>query len=358
VNQPSPTLIVDIGNTLLSRPRAGTRGRVIAALTEAGVTLGYEQVQAIETAIFTAPSLDASENIIASLYPSQRKLIAGALREPPGPATILPGARELLSEAIAAGWRIIAATNAAADAPPLPPELAAISAVAWSARYGLAKDDPRFWHALLEREQVSPQLALVVGDSPRADRDVPRAAGLQTRLARPGSGALAALAADIAAAGPMPSDAAAVVVSDGESWAGRPVVVAPHLESHVVRVTRSRHRFAVGNGRPVRGEVVRRKSLPPAVVLDTEGMPGVSWLMRQRGHSQFVAPARLRTALAAEGISLDDLSAADHRHAVSMIREARQAETEAERIADLVRFLRDKDASSADGRFPLTGDSR
>jgi FMN phosphatase YigB (HAD superfamily) len=353
VSQPAPTLIVDIGNTLLSRPRPGTCGRVIAALTEAGVTLGCEQAQAIGTAIFTAPAIEASEDILAGLYPGQRKLIADALREAPGPATILPGASELLSAASAAGWRVIAATNAAADTPPLPPELAAISAVAWSARYGLAKDDPRFWHALLEREQVSLRLALVVGDSPRADRDVPRAAGLQTRLARPGSGALAALAADIAAAGPMPPDAAAVVVSDGESWAGRPVVAAPHLESLVIRVTRSRHRFAVGDGRPVWGQVVRRKSLPPAVVLDTEAMPGVSWLLRQRERSQFVAPARLRTALAAEGISLDDLSAADHRHAISMIREARNAETEAERIADLVRFLRDKGAPAA-----LTGDPR
>lgn len=341
-----PTLIVDIGGTLVTRARPGTRSRVLTALAEGGAPLDAGQEQAIGDVIFTAPDLDACLRSLASMYPDRRDAIEAALREPAAPATIVPGALDLVTAAVATGWRVIAATNAAAGTPPLPPELAAVSVTAWSTDYGVAKDDPRFWRLLVEREDVNPRLALVVGDSPRTDQEVPRAAGLQTRLARPGTGALATLAADLASAGPMPPDADAVVVTDGERWAGRPVATAPHLEDLVVRVTRSRHRFVTGDGRSYWGQVVRRKSLAPAVVLDADAVPGVSWLLRQRERSRFVAPAGLRAALAAEDISLDDLSAEDHRHAISMIREARDTDIAAARIADLVRFLRDKAAKS------------
>ncbi|HLI75927.1 MAG TPA: HAD family hydrolase, partial [Acidobacteriaceae bacterium] len=277
-----PTLIADIGNTLISRSRPGTRSRVISALTEHGIVLEDDHERTIGKVIFTAPDLDACERSLAGIYPELRKVISDALHEPAGSATILPGAREVVSSATAAGWRVIAATNAAAGTPSLPSELDGVSGIAWSAEYGVAKDDPRFWRMLLEREQVSPQLALVVGDSPRTDREVPRAVGLQTLLVQPDGCTLTTLAADLATAGPMPPGTAAVIVNDGEQWAGRPIVTAPHLESLVVRVTRSRHRLVTGDGRACWGQVVRRKSLPPAVISEADHLPGVSWLLNQR----------------------------------------------------------------------------
>jgi uncharacterized protein YdeI (YjbR/CyaY-like superfamily) len=75
------------------------------------------------------------------------------------------------------------------------------------------------------------------------------------------------------------------------------------------------------------------------VVLDDDHTCGVSWLLPSSARSSLVMPDGLRQALERHGLSFDGLSAAERRHAISLIREARTPQIRASRTAALVRHL-------------------
>jgi len=336
-----PVLVVDAGGTLVTRTRPGLAGRVVRAVREAEGATGRHEA-ALRAAVLTAADVGACLRALNLRSPGARSAVAEVLVEDHGDAVVLPGAKELLRTATGLGWRVVVATNAGPGTPKLPDELGRyVSAVIESRVYGLVKEDPRFWTRLLSEERVDPRAALVVGDSSVADQRTPEAAGLQSRRVGGDGVALAALTADLRAAGARPADAVAVVAGDREMWASWDVVAAPHLDSLVTRVTRARVRFAAGttSGTAV---VVRRRSRPPAVLADGDALPGVAWLIQPCERRPYTAPASLITLLEREGLSLNVLSPSEQRHAVSMIREARAGGTVAERTADLVLFLKER----------------
>jgi FMN phosphatase YigB (HAD superfamily) len=334
----SPVLVVDVGGTLVTRARPGQTERVVQVVRGYG-GLSAEAEADLRRTVLT--SIDVATCLRAlNLTPDLRPLVAVELAGDPGEVHVLPGAEDLLRTATEAGWRVVIASNVGPGTPGLPASLARyVSGVVESRTCGLVKEDPRFWRSLVDAEQIDPRLALVVGDLERADRDAPAAAGLQSRLIR--DGGLAALVADLAAAGPPPEDVLAVVGGSHEQWAGQDIVVAPHLDSLVTRVTRARVRVCAGE-KDAAATVVRRRWGGPAVVGTQDALPGVGWLVHGRDRSPYQVPAKLRGVLAEQGLSLDGLSPADRRHAISMIREARSDSTVAERTAELVRFLKNR----------------
>lgn len=334
---PQPVLLIDAGGTLITRTRPGLTTRVVQAVRQAQVLTSNEESRLREVLLTAA---DPDTCLRALDMPSDtRTLVAEVLAEDPGDAVVLPGAEELLRTATELGWRVVVTSNAGPGTPDLPDELGRhLSDVVESRHCGLVKEDPRFWTRLIETGQIDPRMALVVGDNEQSDRRAPAAAGLQSRLVVNG---LASLTEDLGAAGPLPADATAVVAGDHEGWAGRDIVVAPHLDVLVVRVTRARVRYSSGSASGT-AVVVKRRSGPPAVVGRQAELPGVTWLLRGRERSPYRIPASLQTLLEQKDLSLDALSASDRRHALSMIHEARADSTVSERTADLVRFLEDR----------------
>jgi FMN phosphatase YigB (HAD superfamily) len=337
-----PVLIADAGGTLITRTRPGLATRVVRAVRQAE-DLAPAAEPAVRRAVLTAPDPESCLRALSLLQPATRSAVAAVLAEDPGEAIVLPGAEDLLRTAAGLGWKVILASNAGPGTPDLPAGLGRyLAGVVESRGCGLVKEDPRFWARLIASEQVEPAMALVVGDREAADRVAPAAAGLQSRLVTDAAGAgLTALAADLRAAGPAPPNAIAVVAGEAQGWAGRTVVAAPHLGPMVDRVTRARVRFATA-GASGTGTVVRRRALPPAVVGHPEALPPVAWLVQGRQRSQHTIPGELRSLLENRGLSMDVLPAADRRHALSMIHEARSGPTAAERMADLVRFLEER----------------
>jgi FMN phosphatase YigB (HAD superfamily) len=333
-----PVLVVDVGGTLVARTRPGQTDRIVEAVRRVG-RLSAEAEERLRTIVLTSADADACLRAL-DLPPSLRPAVAAELAADPGDVVVLPGAEDALRTSAEAGWRVVVASNAGPGTPDLPDSLARyVSSIVESRRCGLVKEDPRFWTRLLDTEQIDAHLALVVGDQEQADRDAPAAAGLQSRLVRGAD--LGALIADLEAAGPAPPDALAVVAGDHEDWAGRDIVVAPHLGSLVTRVTRARVKFVAGETEGT-AMVVRRRSGPPAVVGQHGPLPGVAWLVQGRDRPPYTIPASLRAVLEDHALSLDSLSPSDRRHALSMIREARSESTVAERTADLVRFLQER----------------
>lgn len=334
----APVLVVDAGGTLITRSRPGLASRVVQAVRRAeGLTAAAEP--AVRWAVLTAA--DAGSCLSAlDVRPATRSAVAAVLAEDPGDAIVLPGAEELLRTAVELGWKLMLASNAGPGTPDLPAGLGRYLAdVVESRSCGLVKEDPRFWERLIGSGQVEPAMTLVVGDREDADRAAPAAAGLQSRLVADGDRTgLAALTADLRAAGPAPSQAIAVVAGEAEEWAGRTIVAAPHLDPMVARVTRARVRFVAGATSGT-STVVRRRALAPAVVWPADAMPAVAWLVQGRQRSQHTVPRELRSLLEARGLSMDMLPPADRRHALSMIHEARSESAMAERMTDLIRFL-------------------
>jgi len=340
-----PVLIVDAGGTLVTRTRPGLAGRVVQAIRRAGATDLPER--AVRAAVLTAADPDHCLRALDLRSPGARAAAVAALAEDHGDTVILPGAEGLLRTATDLGWRVIVATNAGPGTPPLPAELERhMSAVVESRGYGLVKEDPRFWRRLLDQEQVDAAAALVVGDSGTADQRGPEEAGLQSRLVGGDGVGLAALTAELRAAGPRPADATAVVAGRRERWGGRDVAVAPHLTWVVTRVTRARLRFTAGTASGT-AVVVRRRALPPAVVAADGALPALVWLRKPRDRRPYQAPADLTALLDREGVTLDALSPSDRRHALAMVREARAGATAADRMADLVLFLKERKKSGA-----------
>jgi FMN phosphatase YigB (HAD superfamily) len=339
-----PVLVVDVGGTLLSRTRPGQTERIVRAVRRAhGITAAAES--ALRRIVLTSPDADACLEALRS-SPELRPQVAAELAADPGDAVVLPGAEDLLRTATANGWRIVVASNAGPGTPSLPKALAVhVESVAESRTCGFVKSDPRFWSRLIDSENLDPRLTLVIGDQAEDDRAAPVSAGLQARLVR--AGRLGDLAADLDAAGPPPPWAIAVVAGVHERWAGQDVAPAPHLGSMVTRVTRVHLQYSIqGGGGPA--VVARRRSGPPAVVSGgPKPLPGVAWLLQGRDRSPYTVPGNLRGILKERGLSLDVLSKSDRRHALSMIHEARNDATVAERTADLVRFLEERSADDA-----------
>ncbi|MFJ6200051.1 HAD family hydrolase [Micromonospora sp. NPDC092111] len=340
-----PVLIVDAGGTLVTRTRPGLAGRVLHALRAAGDDRPGALLRA---AVLTAVDVDTCLRHLDPLPPPARAAVLAELTGDPGDAVVLPGAEDLLGTAADLGWRVVVATNAGPGTPALPDDLDRhVDTTVESRRCGLVKDDPRFWQTLLAEQDVDPRTALVVGDDPVADRRVPEAAGLQSRLVGGDGTATTELVAQLRAAGSRPDGAGAVVAGRRERWAGRDVTVAPHLAGLVVRVTRARVRLTTG-GTGGAAFVVRRRALPPAVVAAGGALPEFAWLHLPRDRRPYQAPADLKALLDAEGLSLEVLPPSDRRHALAMIREARSRAAVSARMADLVLFLRDRGKGGAE----------
>jgi FMN phosphatase YigB (HAD superfamily) len=333
-----PVLVADVGGTLITRTRPGLTERIVAAVRSAR-GLSAEAEKELRQTVLTSADADACLRELDPA-PDIRPLVAAELAADPGDVIVLPEAEDLLRTAAGAGWRVVVASNAGPGTPDLPESLGRyVSGLMESRRCGLVKEDPRFWTRLIDLEQIDPQMALVVGDDEQADRDTPAAAGLQSRLVR--GGGLGVLIADLAAAGPPPPGALAVVAGNHEQWAGQHIVVAPHLGALVTRVTRARVKYVAGEADGT-AMVMRRRSGAPAVVAQEGALPGLVWLVQGRDRSPYTIPVALRGVLDCHGLSLDLLSPADRKHALSMIREARSGSTVAERTADLVRYLQER----------------
>jgi FMN phosphatase YigB (HAD superfamily) len=336
-------LVVDVGGTLITRTRQGLTGRIVQAVRRAH-GLSPQAEKDLRETVLTSPDADACLRAL-DRQPGIGPLVAAELAAEPGDVTVFPGAENLLSTATGNGWRVVVATNAGPGTPDLPGSLGRyVSAMAESRHYGIVKENPRFWIKLVDDEDIDPQLALVVGNDERSDRDAPAAAGLQSRLV--GGGGPGAIAVDLAAAGPPPEGVLAVVAGEHEEWAGQDVIVAPHLGKMLARVTRARVKYTAGET-DGSATVVRRRSGPPAVVAQQRPLPAVAWLFQGRIRPPYTIPAGLRHALEAQGLSMDMLSTTDRRHALSMIREARDDSTAAERTADLVRYLRERSSAGS-----------
>lgn len=332
-----PVLVVDAGNTLITRTRPGLTARVVQALLDVqdGIVRSDSEIR---VAVLTSAELESCLSAL-DLGSSARSAVATTLAEDHGEAIVLPGAEHLLRTATDLGWKVIVATNAGPRTPDLPDELTRyLSGVVESRTCGFVKEDPRFWRQLVEDAQLDPLMTVVVGDCEAADRLAPSIVGLQSRLIATGGPDLGALARDLEAAGTAPAQSFAVVAGDHEQWAGQDIVAAPHLDPLVTRVTRARVKFSTATtaGTAV---IVRRRSKSPAVVGHVGALLGMVWLLRGRQRQPFTMPTNLRAALETKRLSLDVLPPPDRKHALSMIREAKTDATRAQRIADLVSFL-------------------
>lgn len=341
--RPRPTLVADIGGTLLVTDRPGAYHRVLRELPALGVDVDDPGVQArVARHVLTgADPLTAGARLEADMGLAPTGVVAKVLQETTGRAELLPGARRLLSAAADAGWRVVAASNAAHGVPGLPPALAGlVQTVVRSADVGVIKQDPRFWQHLHEVVEPSPMLTLVVGDSFTADVEPARAAGHLALQVNTTDLTTADVAHLIEEAGPAPGDAVAVVGGPLVRWAERDVVESPHLAPLVERATSVACLLHTRAGcRPC--TVVRRRSRGPALVLpDRHGVPPLGWLVPEHDRRPAVPPGDLAAHLDQAGLTLDGLPVHDRRHLVSLVREAKDATTRAARIADVVEHLR------------------
>lgn len=336
-----PTLVVDIGNTLVVRSRPGAYRRAL----ELATTLGLETTDAavrdhIARAVFTGPDpARAAEEIVRRLGLADPMPWRETLSSGEGEVSEAPGAHDLLQAATRAGWVVVAATNSAVWIDPLPPRLASfVTDVVSSSELGLLKQDHQFWMELISRHVDDRRLALVVGDDPATDVLAPSAAGLLA-LELNDDWSVAALARAIATLGPPPPDAVAVAGGVPSRWGGRTVLEAPNLASLVVRTTRRACIVHAGSARQ-RATVVRRRDRLPALVLEEpEGFTRLAWVTPVPDRRPVAPPSDLAAALASAGVSLDRLHRHEQRHLVSLVREAKDPCTRQSRIADVVAHL-------------------
>jgi putative hydrolase of the HAD superfamily len=108
---------------------------------------------------------------------------------------IVPGSREALRELAALEMRLAIVSNAGGDTEPRmrdygicqvgPGPAAEVGAILDSTVVGVAKPDPRIFELALETLDVAAERAIHVGDTPGADVDGARAAGVQPVLVDP-----------------------------------------------------------------------------------------------------------------------------------------------------------------------------
>lgn len=345
MSERSATLLVDVGNTLLARTRPGPFGRACGVLRDRGHDVAdHGRRYALARCLLTAGDRERALSDVAvefGLSTGDAGALRAELELPDGEAILLPGAEALLRTASETGWRVVTTTNAVAWAQPLPPRLSRyVSGVLASSELGFLKQDTGFWNRVLAEPGVDAARSLVVGDNSSADGESPAAAGLCAVVTGDPHPSLSDIAGWMAAAGPPPAQASALAAGPPTTWAGTRVMEVPHLGWMVSALTRCRVLTSLGEGgRRSRSTVVRRRGLPPALVVPEEFSGGLVWLTVADDARTSKAPRDLADALAATGMSLDGLSDRARRHLVSMVREAHDPEIRRSRIDDVLAFL-------------------
>jgi FMN phosphatase YigB (HAD superfamily) len=340
-----PTLVVDVGNTLITRTYPGPFERAAAVLRDRSQDSG-ESGRRLELArcLLTGNDRDqAACDAVSTLgfSPADLRALREALERPEGEAILLPGAETLVQTAVDRGWRVVAATNAAAWSEPLPSRLQRhVSSVMSSSHLGFLKEDEGFWSLAQTQYGLEPTRSLVVGDNPRADSQAPSAAGLCSVLTGVGRPSLTEIAGWLASAPRPPDETIGLAAGRPATWAAAKIVAVPHLSWLVASVTRCRVRMDIGQARQLRSTIVRRRDLAPALVVPQDlGWEGLAWLSATENRRNAIVPRDLAEALAAVGASMDGFPEREHRHLVSLVREARNPEIRNARIDDILTFL-------------------
>lgn len=338
----APTLVVDIGGTLVTRDRPGAYHRALRAVAALGGTVDHPGVrERVARHVWTEPdAAAAAHRLAADLRLGDAAAIAHALREPDGEARPVPGAARLLSAAAAHGWRTVAVTNTARPAPELPNEIARLIPVTLcSSDLGVVKQDPLFWSYLRTRYTPDPFRTLVVGDDLAADIRPATAEGFLTWHVNRSGSRTAHVADALEACGPPPTGAVALAGGQHSRWAGQRIVESSHLRPLVARVTALRCRVHAG-GRTWCCTLRRRQAGPPALIIeDTETFPALGWLAPIADRRTAQPPRDLAAAMAAARVSLDELPLRERRHLVSLVREAKDPATRTARISHVVDHL-------------------
>ncbi len=110
-------------------------------------------------------------------------------------------------------------------------------------------------------------LALVVGDNADADVAAPQRAGFGTLLLGPLGISLPSLATALTELGPKHPSAVALIAGRPVAWGGHIIIEAPNLNTLVDDRTRF-HCILQTTKSQFRTSVIRRKSEPPALVID------------------------------------------------------------------------------------------
>jgi FMN phosphatase YigB (HAD superfamily) len=340
-----PTLLVDVGGTLLVRDRPGPFTAATQILAELGVDLSGERRLTLARALLTGADRAASVDLAAEqlgLAAAERSVLGIALTAPPGRATLTTGAVTLLRTAADSGWRTVAVTNAARWSDPLPPELdRQVAQVVSSADVGHIKQEDAFWDEVARRTGATAARGLVVGDSPGADAVAPARQGFCAVLVgERGPHQLDDVARWLPTAGAPPADVIGLAVGLPALWAGRPVLDVPHLHGLVTATTQTRVRLTPAPPSGAAGVVVRRRYMPPALTVPELSPDGcLLWLLAVEDRRNVRLPADLAESLDRLGLSLDSIPNRDRRHLVSLVREAHNQETRQQRRDDIIRFL-------------------
>jgi phosphoglycolate phosphatase-like HAD superfamily hydrolase len=339
-----PVLVLDLGGTLLNRAGLGAFRRALAAVAGLGRDTEQQGVRdcVARTVLTGATAAVAAATLARDLQLPDDRRVLEALLQPEGDVALATGAPGLLRAGADNGWRIVAATNAAAWLPPLPDSIRSFFfAEVSSANVGHVKQEDAFWAHLKAGYAPDPLLTLVVGDQYHADILPARRSGYLAVQTGAGHRNLSHLADWLDAAGPPPAGTVAALAGDVIPWAGRQMIEGHHLRPLVRRTTRLRCVLHSTRGR-LPGTVVRRQAGPPAVISDQyEMFPGLGWIVPRPDRRPDRAPRDLEVALAAAGLSLNALPPHDRRYLVSLVREARDRGTRARRIDEVVAHLQE-----------------
>ncbi len=117
-----PVLVLDLGGTLLNRAGLGAFRRALAAVAGLGRDTEQQGVRdCVARAVLTgATAAVAAATLARDLQLPDDRRVLEALLQPEGDVALATGAPGLLRAGADNGWRIVAATNAAAWLPPLP----------------------------------------------------------------------------------------------------------------------------------------------------------------------------------------------------------------------------------------------
>jgi HAD superfamily hydrolase (TIGR01509 family) len=339
------TLIIDIGNTILTRSQPGAFHRTLKALTDFYIDTNKASTRCtVAEAILTGANQATAAEYLAekfSLGIQEQKILHKILCMPHGDVTILPGSLELLSRASDQGWRIIAATNAAAWVPELPSVVASyISATVSSSEVGLLKQDQKFWEYLCQSYDIDPLTCLVIGDDAEADVAAARRSGLLSLQVGPDTLSLLTVVKWLDHTSFRPPEAKALFAGTPESWAGRSILKVPHLAPLVESMTRRPVLLQSADGTQHAVIVRRRHRFPVLVLHDITGcFPAFGWLSLRADHRPVQPPKDLAEALERAELSLSYLPVHDQRHMVSLVREAKNSEVRTARINNIIDHL-------------------
>lgn len=341
----TPTVLIDIGATLISRTTPGPFVRCVQALEKRGIDTDDQTIRTmLARCVLTGLDRDAAARRAVedlALCAQTASTVREALLKPEGEPQILPGAHSLLWQAGQRGWNVVAVTNAARWTPGLPTTLGRlVAATVSSSDVGVLKQDPEFWRRITNvGGDIDARSALVIGDDPRADGATPSEVGFCSIIHGGEGPSLNEIAEWIARAPEPPSDPLGVAAARSFWWAGHNVVAAPHLVGLVKSVTRRRVRASFGNNPAITTSVVRRRNLPPALIVPESLHGGLVWLSAVGDRRHSTIPPDLMSALTEHQISVDGLADRELQQLTAMVREATDADVRRSRINGVVDYL-------------------